>query len=93
MGTEDTKGGKSICETLIKDELKKYLLNYIKNISNLSDDELSYIFNDDTIKIAIKRAEQLLTHCESCATDNPSTKVHQLVVKLQEIKKRPLQDS
>jgi len=90
---EKSKGGKSICETLIKDELKKYLPNYEKNISNLSDDELSYIFNDDTIQVTIKRAEQLLTHCESCVTDNPSTKVHQLVVKLQEIKKRPIKDS
>ena len=84
------KGGKSICETLIKDELKKYLPSYLKNISNLSDDELAYIFDDATIQTAIKRAEQVMEHCKSCETDNPSTKVHNLVAKLQEMKKRPL---
>jgi len=82
---------KSICEALIKDELKKYLPNYVKNISNLSDDELDYIFNDTTVQTAIKRGEKLLEYCKSGATDNPSTKIHQLVLKLQEIKKRPLQ--
>ncbi len=80
---------KSICEALIKDELKKYLPNYVKNISNLSDDELDYIFNDTTIQTAIKRGEKLFEYCNSGATDNPSTKIHQLVLKLQEIKKRP----
>jgi len=83
----------SICKALIKSELKKYLPNYEKNISNLNDDELAHIFNDVTIKGAIKRAEQLMEHCKTCATDNPSTKTHQLVIKLQEMKKRPFIDS
>ena len=79
----------SICEALIKSELKVFLPNYEKNISNLSDEELSYIFKEDTIKTAIERAERLLSHCHSAATDNPSTKIHELVLKLQEIKDRP----
>lgn len=79
----------SICQVLIKKELKEHLPNYEKNISNLSAEELSYIFNDNTIKTAIKRAEKLLKHCHSVATDNPSTKIHELVLKLQEIKNRP----
>ena len=84
-----SKGGKSICDT-VKDELKKYLPNYVKNISNFSEDELSYIFNDETIRSAIKKAEQLMEHCKSGGTDNPSTKVYELVLKLQEMKERPL---
>jgi hypothetical protein len=79
----------SICQALIKNELKEHLPNYEKNISNLSAEELSYIFNDNTIKTAIERAEKLLKHCHSVATDNPSTKIHELVLKLQEIKNRP----
>ena len=87
-----SKGGKSICD-VTKDELKKYLPSYVKNISNLSDDELAHIFNDTTIQTAIKRSEQLMEYCISGKTDNPSTKTHELVLKLQEIKKRPFKDS
>lgn len=79
----------SICQALIKNELKEHLPNYEKNISNLSDEELSYIFNDNTIKTAIERAEKLISHCHSSATYNPSTRIHELVLKLQEIKNRP----
>jgi len=81
----------SICKALIKSELKKYLPNYEKNILNLNNDELAHIFKDDTIQIAIKRAEQLMEHCKTCVTDNPSTKMHELVLTLQEMKKRPFQ--
>ena len=79
----------SICQVLIKNELKEHLPKYEKNISNLSAEELSYIFNDNIIKTAIERAEKLLKYCDSVATDNPSTKIHELVLKLQEIKNRP----
>jgi hypothetical protein len=83
---------RSICQALIKDELKKYLPNYEKNISNLKKNELASIYNDTTIVSAIKRAEQLIIHCSSAETDNPSTKIHELVLKLQEIKNRPFRD-
>lgn len=79
----------SICTALIKDDLKKYLPKYEKNISNLKDEDLNYIFNSRNIEIAIDRAKTLLKFCLNNDTDNPSTRIHELVEKLQEIKKRP----
>lgn len=79
----------SICTSLIKDNLKKYLPDYEKNISNLKPKDLSYIFNHETINTAKERAKKLLKHCKDNSIDNPSTKIHDLVEKLQEMKKRP----
>ncbi len=74
---------RSICESLIKDDLKKYLPNYEKDISNLNKDELDYIFNDDNIKVAISHAEKILLYCKKHSIDNPSTKIHNLISILQ----------
>lgn len=76
----------SICTSLIENDLKKYLPKYKKNISDLKDEDLKYIFNYGTIKIAKTRAKQI---SKSCLEDNPSTKIHELVDKLEEMKKRP----
>ncbi len=86
---------KSICQSLISDELKKYLPNYVKNISTLDKNSLDYIFNPKTIKQAIKRSEIIINHCKTCNTDNPSTMIHEVVKELQtqqERKKKILND-
>lgn len=79
----------SICTALIKENLKKYLPDYEKNISNLKPKDLLFIFNNKTINTAKERADKLLKHCEIYSIDNPSTRIHDLVGKLQEMKKRP----
>ncbi len=73
---------KSICNALISRELKKYIPKYVKNISDLSEDELNYIFDDATIKQAISYSEKVIKHCQTGATDNPSTYIHLLVKEL-----------
>lgn len=77
---------RSICESLIKNNLKKYLPNYEKNISNLNKDELLYILNDDNIKAAISNAKKVLLYCTKHSIDNPSTKIHDLVLILQKLR-------
>lgn len=79
----------SICTALIKKDLKKYIPDYEKNISNLKEKDLAYIFNQEVINTAKKRAEKLLLHCKNHSIDNPSTRIHDLVGILQELKKRP----
>ncbi len=79
----------SICTSLIKNNLKKHLPTYEKNISNLKKEDLMHIFNHDTINVAKIRAEKLLVHCKVHSIDNPSTRIHDLVGILQEMKKRP----
>lgn len=82
----DKTAKRSICESLIKDDLRRHLPNYEKNISNLTKDELEYIFNDDNIKDAITHAEKGLSYCKKHYVDNPSTKIHNLVSILQELR-------
>lgn len=82
----DKTAKRSICESLIKDDLRRYLPNYEKNISNLTDEERAYIFNDDNIKTAISNAEKGLSYCKKHEIDNPSTKIHTLLCILQELK-------
>ena len=82
---------KSICEVLIDDDLKRYLPKYEKNISNLNQEELNYIFNDENIQIAISNVDKLEKYCKYHQTNNPSTKIHDLVKILQEIRKSKLE--
>ncbi len=78
---------KSICSTLISDELKKYLPNYEKNISLLEDKQINYLLNEDIIKKAIEYSKKVLEYCNSSNTDNPSTRIHEMVEKLLLLKK------
>ena len=79
------KGNNSICEMLIK-ELKKHLPNYTKNISTLDKKDLEYIFHDKNITKAINASKKIIAHCEKAKTDNPSTKIHEVVMELQKEK-------
>jgi hypothetical protein len=77
---------KSICEALISDELKKYLPNYEKNISLLEEKQINYILDENTIKKAIEHSKKVLEYCDSSNTDNPSTRIHEMVEKFLSLK-------
>lgn len=76
----DTGPG-SICDRVIT-ELKRYLPDYEKGARG------AYIHTMDRIADAVNRAEEVMQHCESVGTDHPSTRIHELVVYLQGLKKR-----
>lgn len=78
----------SMCEALISEELKMYLPDYVKNLSDLKQPDIDYILEDKTITKAIERSEAILLHCEEVNTDNPSTKIHKVVKELQNLKKK-----
>lgn len=69
----------SICEKVIAD-LKRYLPNFEKGNSDIYADTKSLI---EQAKI---NATRLIKHCESVETDMPSTKVHELIEYLQNLK-------
>ncbi len=73
-------GTGSICQKVL-DDLKKHLPEYNKGTRG--------VFHDlqDRMEVALKHAEQLARHCKRSDTDNPSTKVHELVKYLRDIKK------
>lgn len=73
-------GTGSICQQVIKD-LKQHLPEYDKGARG--------VFHDlqEKMESALHHAEKLARHCESADTDNPSTKVHDLVKYLRDIKK------
>ena len=71
----------------LSDELKKYLPNYEKNISLLEDKQINYLLNEDIIKKAIEYSKKVLEYCNSSNTDNPSTRIHEMVEKLLLLKK------
>lgn len=84
---------KSICSVLISEELKMYLPNYEKNISLLKVEQINYILNENTIKMAIENSKKVLKYCNSSNTDNPSTRIHEMVgnfLQLKENKKELL---
>lgn len=74
----DTGPG-SICEKVIGD-LKKHLPDYEKGGGNIYSD------TKDLIDHAIANAKRLARHCEDVDTDMPSTKVHDLIEYLQNLK-------
>lgn len=73
---------KSVCESLIKDELKIFLPEYEKNLSSLNQGDIDKIFNESVISEAIKRSKSILAYCKSASTDNPTTRIHELVEEL-----------
>ena len=79
---------KSICQALISKDLKKHLPKYVKNISNLDQSDIDFIFDETNINNAINRSEKLMKHCEDTNTENPFTKIHILVKKLKELKEK-----
>ena len=74
----DTGPG-SICEKVIND-LKNYLPNYEKGDNDI------YSETEDLIDQAITNANRLAKHCADVDTDMPSTKVHELIEYLQNLK-------
>lgn len=77
-------GPGSVCSRVISD-LKKCpgMANYEKGDANTFD-RLK-----DKLEIAIRNSEIILNNCQNTGTDNPSTKIHQLVVYLSNIKNIP----
>jgi len=73
--------GGSVCDEVIR-ELRNHLQGYNK--------AMPYIFEltSDLIDVAIRNAQIVLRNVEAVGTDNPSTKVHELVLYLQKVKKR-----
>lgn len=74
----DTKSG-SICAQVITD-LKKHLPNYEKG------DQDTFGATKEHLMTAITRAKRVYDYCESGDTDMPSTKIHNLVEYLQNLK-------
>lgn len=72
-------GNRSICEQVICD-LRKHIPGYEKGMNNVF--ELTY----PSVDKAITRTELRERQCNEDGTDNPSTKVHNLVKYLQNIK-------
>jgi len=69
----------SPCMQVIK-ELKPYIPEYEKASATLFD------ITKDRLNEAIQHAEKVLAHCRSAMTDDPSTKVHELVSYLKQLK-------
>jgi len=72
-------GSKSPCESLIKD-LKQYLPHYSKGESGL------YQKLSDKTSPAIANRKRALRQAQEGATDNPTTKMHELLEYLQKLK-------
>ena len=72
-------GTRSICEQVIRD-LRKHIPRYEKGMNNVF--ELTY----SSVDKAITRTELRERQCNKNGTDNPSTKVHNLVKYLRNIK-------
>lgn len=70
----------SICESVITD-LKKFLPDYEKGGKNIFHKTKSLLPQ------AISNAKKVLHHCETGETDMPSTRMHELVEYLQQLKK------
>jgi hypothetical protein len=68
----------SNCE-LVMSELKQYMPDYKKGAKDI-------FINDERLDIAIKYAKQLDEFHSTSGTDNPSTKIYQLVERLRELK-------
>lgn len=67
------------CMQVIK-ELKQYMPEYEKASITLFD------LTRDRLNDAVQHAERVLAHCRFAATDDPSTKVHELVLYLKHLK-------
>ena len=74
----DTHPG-SICANVISD-IKTYLPDYEKGDVNI------YKATKDSLETAITNCKRVDRHCETADTDMPSTKVHELVEYLKNIK-------
>ncbi len=74
----DTGSG-SICANVISD-LKEHLPNYTKGSYN------AYQATKDWLNTAIVNSKRVSDHCETGGTDMPSTKIHELVEYLRDIK-------
>lgn len=74
-----TTGSKSSCANLIKD-LEKYLPNYDKGESGI------YKRLMDKTDQAIRHSKRALKQGQEAGTDNPTTKMHELVLYLQQLK-------
>lgn len=72
-------GCRSICETVIT-ELKKHIPDYEKGKDTI------FLITKDRLNDAIKHANQVQQYHETSGTDNPSTKVHELVDYLMNLK-------
>lgn len=73
-------GHGSICATVISD-LKTHMPGYEKG------DVDSYNATKDRLEAAITNAKKVAKHCGDAATDMPSTKMHELVEYLQNLRK------
>ncbi|MCF8077631.1 MAG: RloB family protein [Desulfotignum sp.] len=67
------------CMHVIK-ELKPYIPEYEKASATLFD------LTRNRLNEAVQRAEKVLAHSRSAATDDPSTRVHELVLYLKQLK-------
>ncbi len=74
----DTGHG-SVCEQVIA-ELKRYLPGYAKGEKGV------YRHTRKHLDQAIKHAREVARHCEASGSDHPSTRVHELVVYLRQLK-------
>ncbi|MDP3478791.1 MAG: RloB family protein [Desulfoprunum sp.] len=72
-------GTGSICANVIAD-LKAYMPRYSKG------DEDIYQATKDQLETAITNSKKVVRHCETGGTDMPSTKVHELVEYLKNLK-------
>ena len=73
--------GKSACDQVISD-LERYLPGYEKGCRNL----FSELFTQ--VEVAKKRATKVCVQAREAQTENPSTRVHELVEYLQNIKQK-----
>lgn len=78
FGSKDSSG--SICASVIK-TLKKHISGYDKGAGGL------FSFLKERLPDAMTHAGRLEKHAEESGTDNPSTKMHQLVGYLRDLKK------
>ena len=69
----------SACETVIH-EVKKYIPKYEKAARKL------FPMTEKKLDAGIENAEIVLKHCQSAGTDDPSTKIHELVLYLKKLK-------
>ncbi len=66
----------------VEHALKKYWPDYEKSTSG------SFSYCQSSLDFAIKNAKRALKSAEACGNDNPSTRVHELVTYLQNLKRR-----
>lgn len=72
-------GHSSACKHVLR-ELKQFIPAYEKASNTL------FQMTKDRMKTAINNAEKILKHCALVGTDDPSTKIHELVLYLQQLK-------